>query len=69
MSLFLRESHVEDLINEHLRDQGWNVTDEWRGTVRSSLETLEDERLDTGEEAATVPALCSVRVCAPDFSD
>ena len=46
-----------------------DLTDEWQGTVRWSLETLEGEVLEAGEEAVTVPALSSVRVCELDFSD
>jgi len=46
-----------------------DLTGEWQGTVRWSLETLEGETLETGEETVTVPALSSVHACALDFSD
>ena len=45
-----------------------DLPDEWRGTVRWSLETLGGEVLTAGEEAVTVPALSSARVCTLDFS-
>jgi beta-mannosidase len=46
-----------------------DLTDEWQGTVRWSLEMLEGEVLEAGEEAVTVPALGSVQVCALNFSE
>ena len=46
-----------------------DLTDEWQGAVRWSLETLEGEALETGEERVTVPALSAVRVCTLDFSN
>jgi beta-mannosidase len=45
-----------------------DLTSDWPGTVRWSLETLAGETLETGEEGVTVPALSSVRVCTLDFS-
>jgi len=48
-----------------------DLTDEWQGTVRWSLETLEGETLETAEEAVTVPAcfgLSSVCVYTLDLS-
>jgi beta-mannosidase len=46
-----------------------DLTDEWQGTVRWSLETLAGEALQSGEEAVALPALGSAQVCALDFSD
>ena len=46
-----------------------DLTDEWQGTVRWSLETLAGEVLQSGEEAVMLPALGSAQVCALDFSD
>jgi len=45
-----------------------DLTAAWQGTVRWSLETLGGEVLEAGEEAVTVPALSSVRVCELDLS-
>jgi beta-mannosidase len=46
-----------------------DLTDEWQGTVRWSLETLAGEALQSGEEAVMLPALGSAQVCALEFSD
>lgn len=46
-----------------------DLTDEWQGNVRWSLETVTGQVLQSGEEAVTVPALGSVQVCALDFSN
>jgi beta-mannosidase len=45
-----------------------DLTGEWQGIVRWSLETLEGEVLRSGEEAVAAPALGSVQVCTLDFS-
>ncbi len=45
-----------------------DLTDEWQGIVRWSLETLTGQVLQSGEEAVIVPALGSLPVCALDFS-
>jgi len=45
-----------------------DLTQEWRGSVRWSLETLEGQGLETGECPVSVPALGSVRACALDFT-
>jgi beta-mannosidase len=45
-----------------------DLTEQWPGTVRWSLETLEGKRIEAGEEAVTVPALSSVCVCKLDFA-
>jgi beta-mannosidase len=46
-----------------------DLTEEWQGTVRWSLETMAGEVLEAGEEAVLVPALSSVQACALDFAD
>jgi len=46
-----------------------DLTDQWSGIVRWSLETLEGQRIETGEEAVTAPALSSVCVCELDFAE
>ena len=46
-----------------------DLTEEWEGTVRWSLETLEGEVLEAGEESVAVPALSAIEVCTLDFSD
>jgi len=53
-------------INLHLTS---DLTEEWRGAVLWSLETLTGEVLASGQQAATAPALGSVQVCSLDFSD
>jgi beta-mannosidase len=45
-----------------------DLTGEWQGVVRWSLETLGGEVLQSGEEAVTIPALSSAQVCTLDFS-
>lgn len=45
-----------------------DLTADWQGTLRWSLETLEGEVLEGGEEEAVVPALSSVCVCELDFA-
>jgi len=46
-----------------------DLTSEWRGTVRWSLETLAGEVLAAGEKSITVPALSAEQACTLDFSD
>jgi len=46
-----------------------DLTGEWRGAVRWSLETLEGEVLRSEEEAVTVSALSAAQICALDLSD
>jgi beta-mannosidase len=43
-------------------------TSEWQGVVKWSLETLNGEKLDSGETSVTVGALQSVAVCKLDFA-
>jgi beta-mannosidase len=45
-----------------------DTTDEWQGTVRWSLETLDGEGLIDGEEAVTVPGVSAARIHEMDFS-
>jgi len=45
-----------------------DLTSEWRGTVRWSLETLAGEVLAAGEKSITVPALSAEQACTLDFS-
>ena len=45
-----------------------DLTESWQGTVRWSLETLEGEGLQGGQEQVTVPPLGSVSACALDLS-
>jgi beta-mannosidase len=53
-------------INLHLTN---DFTEEWRGAVLWSLETLSGEVLASGQQAASAPGLGSVRVCRLDFSN
>jgi len=46
-----------------------DLTDDWQGSVRWSLETLDGEVLEAGEEAVIAPALSSVCTCELDFPD
>jgi len=46
-----------------------DLREEWRGTVRWSLETVDGKVLLSGKEEVTVPTLSSVQVWARDFSD
>jgi len=46
-----------------------DLTGEWQGTARWSLETLGGDVLEAGEEPVTVPALSSMQVCELDFAD
>ena len=46
-----------------------DLTTEWQGSVRWSLETLDGKALQTGEQAVTVPALGAVNVCALDLAE
>jgi beta-mannosidase len=45
-----------------------DLTGEWRGTVRWSLETLAGEARQSGEEAVSLPALGAAQVCALDLA-
>ncbi len=53
-------------INLHLTS---DLTEEWRGVVLWSLETLDGEVLASGQQAITAPAPGSVQVCQLDFSE
>jgi len=46
-----------------------DLTADWEGTVRWSLETLEGEVIGAGEESVAVPALGAVNVSTLDFVD
>jgi beta-mannosidase len=46
-----------------------DLTEPWRGTVRWSLETLQGEALDSGEEPVEVPPLSSVPIRTLDFAE
>jgi beta-mannosidase len=46
-----------------------DLTDAWQGHVRWSLETLDGQALETGDEAVTAPALSAIRVRTLDFTD
>ncbi len=46
-----------------------DLTGEWQGAVRWSLETPAGEVLQSGEEVVTLPALGSAQVCELDFAD
>jgi beta-mannosidase len=46
-----------------------DLTSEWQGTVRWSLETLDGNVIQSGEHPMAVPALSAEQVCALDFSE
>ncbi len=46
-----------------------DLTVDWQGSVRWSLETLDGKALQTGEQAVTVPALGALNVCALDLAE
>jgi beta-mannosidase len=46
-----------------------DLTGAWEGHVRWSLETLDGEALETGDETVAAPALSAIHVCTLDFAD